>query len=174
MKNLRNRLKRETRHAMDNLESLDPLQAGYKELAESIESLMNALRTAELIDCNFAEEPEPTPKPESEEEAVKAEETKAEETRTEDPVAETKAEEPIADVKAEEPTAEVDVKAEEEAPQAPITKEELRAVLKECAGIDKALLPELFAQFGAARLSEVKESDYRALYDLAKSKLGEE
>ena len=167
MEDLRKRLKRETKHAMDNLESLDPLQVGYKELAESIESLMNALHTAELMACNFAEEPEPTPEPEAE--AVKAEETKAEE-----PVAETKAEEPIAEaeVKAEEPIAEV--KAGEEAPQAPITKEELRAVLKECAGIDKALLPEMFARFGAAKLSEVKESDYRALYNLAKSKLGEE
>ena len=147
MEDLRNRLKRETKHAMDNLESLDPLQVGYKELAESIESLMNALHTAEMIDCNFAEEPE------SEARTPDAK-VKAEETRAEEPIAE--------------------VKAEEEAPQAPITKEELRAVLKECSAIDKALLPELFAQFGAARLSEVKENDYRALYDLAKSKVGKE
>ena len=174
MEDLRNRLKRETKHAMDNLESLDPLQVGYKELAESIESLMNALHIAEMIDCNFAEEPEPEAwAPDAE---VKAEETRTEEVKAEEPVAEVevKAEEPIAEVevKAEEPIAEV--KAEEEAPQAPITKEELRAVLKECVAIDKALLPGMFAQFGAARLSEVKESDYRALYDLAKSKLGEE
>ena len=126
---------------------------------------MNALHIAEMIDCNFAEEPE------SEARTPDAE-VKAEETRTEEPIAEVKAEEPIAEVKAEEPIAEV--KAEEEAPQAPITKEELRAVLKECSAIDKALLPELFAQFDAARLSEVKESDYRALYDLAKSKVGKE
>ena len=160
MEDLRNRLKRETKHAMDNLESLDPLQVGYKELAESIESLMNALHIAEMIDCNFAEEPEP-------EAWAPNAEVKAEETRTEEPAAEV-------EPKAEEPIAEVEVKAEEEAPQAPITKEELRAVLKECSAIDKALLPELFAQFGAARLSEVKESDYRALYDLAKSKVGKE
>ena len=172
MEDLRNRLKRETKHAMDNLESLDPLQVGYKELAESIESLMNALHTAELIDCNFAEEPIAEVEVKAEEPIAEVE-VKAEETKAE---VEVKAEEPIAEVevKAEEPIAEVEVKAEEEAPQAPITKEELRAVLKECSAIDKALLPELFAQFGAARLSEVKENDYRALYDLAKSKLGEE
>ena len=172
MEDLRNRLKRETKHAMDNLESLDPLQVGYKELAESIESLMHSLHIAELI-CNFAEEPA--------EEAATAdapvEETKAEEPVNEAPAAEAevKTEEIKAEeTKAEEPIAEAEAKAEEEAPQAPITKEELRAVLKECSAIDKALLPELFAQFGAARLSEVKENDYRALYNLAKSKLGEE
>ena len=166
MEDLRNRLKREAKHAMDNLESLDPLQVGYKELAESIESLMNALHIAEMIDCNFAEEPEP-------EAWAPDAKVKAEETRTEEPIAEVKTEESIAEVgvKTEEPIAEVEVKAEEEAP---ITKEELRAVLKECSAIDKALLPELFAQFDAARLSEVKESDYRALYDLAKSKVGKE
>lgn len=173
MKDLKARLKRETKHAMDNLESLDPLQVGYKELAESIESLMHSLHIAELMICNFAEEPEPTPEPEAE--AVKAEETKAEEPVNEAPAAEAevKTEEIKAEeTKAEEPAVE-EAEAAEEAP-APITKEELRAVLKECSAIDKALLPELFKQFGAARLSEVAEKDYRALYDLAKSKLGDE
>ena len=171
MEDLRNRLKRETKHAMDNLESLDPLQVGYKELAESIESLMHSLHIAELMICNFAEEP-------AEEAAtadVPVEEVKAEEPVNEAPAAEAevKTEEIKAEeTKAEEPAVE-EAEAAEEAP-APITKEELRAVLKECSAIDKALLPELFAQFGAARLSEVAEKDYRALYDLAKSKLGDE
>lgn len=171
MEDLRNRLKRETKHAMDNLESLDPLQVGYKELAESIESLMNALHTAELMICNFAEE-----QPETPVEEAPVEETKAEEPVNEAPAAEAevKTEEIKAEeTKAEEPAVE-EAEAAEEAPQAPITKEELRAVLKECSAIDKALLPELFKQFGAARLSEVAEKDYRALYDLAKSKLGDE
>lgn len=171
MEDLRNRLKRETKHALDNLESLDPLQVGYKELAESIESLMHSLHIAELMICNFAEE--------QAEEASTAdapvEEVKAEEPVNEAPIAEAevKTEEIKAEeTKAEEPAVEEAEAAEEE--PAPITKEELRAVLKDCSAIDKALLPELFKQFGAARLSEVAEKDYRALYDLAKSKLGDE
>lgn len=167
MKDLKARLKRETEHALDNLEGLDPLQVGYKELAESIESLMHSLHIAELMICNFAEE-------QAVEEASTAdapvEEVKAEEPVYEAPIAE--AEVKTEEIKAEEPAVEETETVEEE--PAPITKEELRAVLKECAGIDKALLPEMFARFGAARLSEVAEKDYRALYDLAKSKLGDE
>lgn len=155
MRDLEIRLKRELYHAMDNLEGLDPLQVGYQELTEGIKNLSEAMeRIKSMQDYDDYE---------------------AQITEAEVPVAEV-VELPKAEVKIEVvETEEVAEEVAEEAESEPcITKEELRAVLKDCSAIDKALLPELLAQVGASRLSEVKEEDYFKLYKLAKAKLGDE
>lgn len=162
MKELEIRLMRELKHAMDNLEGLDPLQVGYKDLTEGIRNLAEALapvHSAQEFDATGYVKEVALPSTENVAEVAQKETVK--EVETDEATAE------------EAPVVEEATEATEEIAEPIITKEDLRTILKSCSVIDKTLLPELFSQFGASKLSEVREEDYFKLYKAAQAKLGD-